>query len=135
METMKGPIEILLNPRGARDSPYMWFPGMILCATCVIFRIGSVPGAPGARRWHQRAANRPKISDVSPPLKSLHLQLPTKKKVGAVDVAKLLKFIKCGDMDATKPPEFMRFGAMDVTKPCEFMGFGAMDVTKPYEFI
>ncbi len=37
----------------------IWSPGLTCCATCTIFRTGSVPGAFGARRGPRRAENRP----------------------------------------------------------------------------
>ncbi len=35
--------------------PEIWSPGLISCATCTIFRTGSVPGAVGAHRGAPRA--------------------------------------------------------------------------------
>ncbi len=42
------------------NGTYNWSPGLILGATCTIFRAGAVPGAPGARRGPQGAEHRPR---------------------------------------------------------------------------
>ncbi len=41
------------------NGPSNWSPGLIVGATCIIFRAGAVPKAPGACRGPQGAENRP----------------------------------------------------------------------------